>query len=63
MFVGTAAMAIATAYAAKSGLPWWGLIVALIFAAALVPVVGTVSGHTVYILHHKTNVASSSTVP
>ncbi|KAF7799677.1 hypothetical protein EIP86_010917 [Pleurotus ostreatoroseus] len=41
VFVGTVAMAIATAYAAKSGLPWWGLIVALIFAAALVPVVGT----------------------
>ncbi|KAJ3552837.1 hypothetical protein NM688_g3945 [Phlebia brevispora] len=41
IFVGTIAMAIATAYAAKSGLPWWGLIVALLFSAALTPVVGT----------------------
>ena len=43
MFLVTAAVAIGTAYAAKSGLPWWGLIVALIFSAAFTPVVGTVS--------------------
>jgi phosphate/sulfate permease len=36
-------MAIATTYAAKSGLPWWGTIVALIFAWLFVPIIGTVS--------------------
>ena len=43
IFAATVAMALATAYAAKSGLPWWGLIVALIFSAAFIPIVGTVS--------------------
>ncbi|KAH9913437.1 OPT oligopeptide transporter [Fomitopsis serialis] len=28
-------------YAADSGLPWWGFIVALIFSAAFVPILGT----------------------
>jgi hypothetical protein len=41
MFVGSLAMAIGTAYGAKSGLPWWGVIVALIFAFIFLPVVGT----------------------
>ena len=43
IFVGTTAMALATTYVAKSGLPWWGLFVALIFAWMFVPVIGTVS--------------------
>ncbi|THG93602.1 hypothetical protein EW026_g7677 [Hermanssonia centrifuga] len=43
IFLGTIGMALATAYTAKSGLPWWGLIVALIFSAAFIPVVGTLN--------------------
>lgn len=43
IFLACVAMALATAYTAKSGLPWWGLFVALIFSAAFIPVVGTVS--------------------
>ncbi|EIN08007.1 OPT oligopeptide transporter [Punctularia strigosozonata HHB-11173 SS5] len=41
IFVATIAMALATSYTAHSGLPWWGLFVALIFATAFVPVIGT----------------------
>ncbi|KAF8801788.1 peptide transporter MTD1 [Phlegmacium glaucopus] len=36
------AMAMATIYTGHSGLPWWGLIVALIIAAILLPFVVTV---------------------
>ncbi|KAF8176072.1 OPT oligopeptide transporter [Pholiota molesta] len=48
IFVGTTAMAIATTYAAKSGLPWWGTIVALIFAWLFVPIIGTLSATVGY---------------
>jgi len=41
VFVIMAAIAIGTSYAADSGLPWWALIVALIFAWFFVPVIGT----------------------
>lgn len=43
ILVGTVAMALATTYAAKSGLPWWAFFVALIFAWMFVPIIGTVS--------------------
>ena len=36
-------MALATTYAAKSGLPWWGLFIALFFSWMFVPIIGTVS--------------------
>lgn len=42
VFVGCFAMALGTTYGAKSGLPWWGLIVALIFGWIFVPIIGTV---------------------
>ncbi|KAF9477683.1 OPT oligopeptide transporter [Pholiota conissans] len=48
MFLGTMAMAIATTYAAKSGLPWWGTIVALLFAWLFVPVIGTLNATVGY---------------
>lgn len=41
LFVGTTGMALGTTYGAKSGLPWWGLFVALLFAWGSVPVIGT----------------------
>ncbi|PFH46431.1 hypothetical protein AMATHDRAFT_77677 [Amanita thiersii Skay4041] len=40
-FVGTTAMALATTYAAKSGLPWWALFVSLIFAWIFMPIINT----------------------
>lgn len=43
ILAGTSALAIGMAYAAKSGLPWWGFIVALILAAVFIPVIGTLS--------------------
>ncbi|TFK24179.1 peptide transporter MTD1 [Coprinopsis marcescibilis] len=42
MFVSSFAMAMSTIYAAKSGLPWWGLIVAIILATIFLPFVITV---------------------
>jgi hypothetical protein len=42
LFLGTVAMALATIYTAKSGLPWWALFVALFFSWIFVPVIGTV---------------------
>lgn len=36
-------MALPTTYAAKSGLPWWGLIIALLFSWMFIPIIGTVS--------------------
>ncbi|KAI0691079.1 OPT oligopeptide transporter [Cerioporus squamosus] len=41
IFVITFALGLGLLYAAKSGLPWWGFIVALIFSTAFVPVLGT----------------------
>jgi OPT family small oligopeptide transporter len=41
IFVGCTAMALGTTYGAKSGLPWWGLFVALLFAWVFLPIVGT----------------------
>ncbi|RPD53682.1 OPT oligopeptide transporter [Lentinus tigrinus ALCF2SS1-7] len=41
IFVITFALGLGLAYAAKSGLPWWGFIVALIFSTAFVPILGT----------------------
>ncbi len=43
ILLGTFGLALGMAYAADSGLPWWGLIVSLIFATLFIPVVGTVS--------------------
>jgi hypothetical protein len=42
ILIGTFGLALGMAYAADSGLPWWGLIVALLFAFLFIPVVGTV---------------------
>ncbi|KAG2006353.1 peptide transporter MTD1 [Coprinopsis cinerea AmutBmut pab1-1] len=42
MFVASFAMAMSTIYAAKSGLPWWGLIVALCLSTIFLPFVITV---------------------
>lgn len=42
MFIASFAMAMATIYTAKSGLPWWGLIVALILSTVFLPFVITV---------------------
>ncbi|PPQ75716.1 hypothetical protein CVT24_002577 [Panaeolus cyanescens] len=42
MFFASFAMAMSTSYAAKSGLPWWGLIVGLIISAIFLPFVITV---------------------
>jgi OPT family oligopeptide transporter len=36
------AIGLGMAYAAKSGMPWWAFIVAIIFAAAFIPIIGTV---------------------
>lgn len=41
LFVITFALGLGLLYAAKSGLPWWGFIVALIFSTAFVPILGT----------------------
>lgn len=41
IFVGTTAMAMATIYTSGSGLPWWGLFVALVFAWMFIPIIGT----------------------
>ena len=41
LFVVTFALGLGLLYAAKSGLPWWGFIVALIFSTAFVPILGT----------------------
>ncbi|KAI0089664.1 OPT oligopeptide transporter [Irpex rosettiformis] len=43
ILLGTFGLALGMAYAADSGLPWWGLIVALIFATLFIPVVGTLN--------------------
>ncbi|THU99543.1 OPT oligopeptide transporter [Dendrothele bispora CBS 962.96] len=48
VFVACTALAIGTAYGASSGLPWWGVIVALIFAWIFVPVIGTLSATVGY---------------
>lgn len=34
-------MALGTSYGAKSGMPWWALIVALIITTVFLPVIGT----------------------
>ena len=34
-------MALGTLYGAKSGMPWWALIVALIITTVFLPVIGT----------------------
>ncbi|KAI0797406.1 OPT oligopeptide transporter [Irpex lacteus] len=43
ILLGTFGLALGMAYAADSGLPWWGLIVSLIFATLFIPVVGTLN--------------------
>lgn len=42
VFVGSFAMAMATIYTSKSGLPWWGLIFGIILSAIFLPFVITV---------------------
>ncbi|KAF6765569.1 OPT oligopeptide transporter protein-domain-containing protein [Ephemerocybe angulata] len=44
MLIGCFGMAMGTIYTSNSGLPWWGLIVALIISAILMPFVVTVAG-------------------
>ncbi|KAF7964488.1 hypothetical protein HWV62_6985, partial [Athelia sp. TMB] len=41
VFVICFAMALGTSYGAKSGMPWWALIVALIITTVFLPVIGT----------------------
>ncbi|KAM6503844.1 OPT oligopeptide transporter [Amanita muscaria] len=41
LFVAMTGLAIGTSYAAGSGLPWWAMIVALIFSWVLMPIIGT----------------------
>ncbi|ESK83368.1 oligopeptide transporter [Moniliophthora roreri MCA 2997] len=48
LFVVCACIGIGTSYAASSGLPWWALIVALIFAWVFVPVIGTLNATVGY---------------
>ncbi|KAF8155420.1 oligopeptide transporter [Crassisporium funariophilum] len=48
IFIGTTAMALATTYAAKSGLPWWALFVSLLFAFIFIPVIGTLNATVGY---------------
>ncbi|KAH8101838.1 peptide transporter MTD1 [Cristinia sonorae] len=42
VFLGSFGMAMGTAYAGKSGLPWWGLIVGILLSAIFLPFVVTV---------------------
>ncbi|KAF4609517.1 hypothetical protein D9613_012220 [Agrocybe pediades] len=44
----TAAVALGTTYAAKSGLPWWAFIVAIVFAWLFVPIIGTLNATVGY---------------
>ncbi|KAF9255108.1 OPT oligopeptide transporter [Marasmius fiardii PR-910] len=48
LFVVCAAVGIGTSYAAKSGLPAWATIIALLFAWIFVPVVGTLNATVGY---------------
>ncbi|KDR65867.1 hypothetical protein GALMADRAFT_81439 [Galerina marginata CBS 339.88] len=48
ILVVTAAMSLATTYAAKSGLPWWGFFIALVFAWMFVPIIGTLNATVGY---------------
>ncbi|KAF5348950.1 hypothetical protein D9758_014208 [Tetrapyrgos nigripes] len=48
VFIVCVGLAIGTAYGASSGLPWWGVIVALIFAFIFVPVIGTLAATVGY---------------
>lgn len=48
IFFGATALALATAYAAKSGLPWWALIIALFFSWIFIPVIGTLAATVGY---------------
>ncbi|KAF5368291.1 hypothetical protein D9757_010530 [Collybiopsis confluens] len=48
LFVVCAALAIGLSYAAKSGLPAWALIIALIFAAFFAPIIGTLNATVGY---------------
>lgn len=41
VFVICLGMSFGTTYGASSGLPWWGLVVALLFAFAFLPIIGT----------------------
>lgn len=41
IFIVCFAIALGTSYGAKSGMPWWALIVALIITAVFLPVIGT----------------------
>ena len=41
IFLVTFALGIGLCYAADSGLPWWGFIVAVIISAVFIPIIGT----------------------
>ncbi|KAH8835585.1 OPT oligopeptide transporter [Flagelloscypha sp. PMI_526] len=49
----TFAMAMACIYTAKSGVPWYGLIVALIFAGFFMPIIGTLYCTVGYCSFHR----------
>ncbi|KAF9002895.1 peptide transporter MTD1 [Cyathus striatus] len=49
VFVASFAMAMATIYTGKSGLPWWGLIVGIIMSAIFLPFVITVYAITGFV--------------
>ncbi|KAF9031336.1 peptide transporter MTD1 [Hymenopellis radicata] len=49
VFFGSLAMAMATIYTGHSGLPWWGLIVAIILSAIFLPFVVTVYAITGFV--------------
>jgi membrane-associated HD superfamily phosphohydrolase len=57
MFVVCIAMALATSYTAHSGLPWWALFVAVIFATIFVPIIGSV--RTVFLMPYKEAIADN----
>jgi len=48
IFVVMTAIALGTSYAAKSGLPWWALIIAVIFGWIFLPVIGTLNATVGY---------------
>ena len=41
IFIICLGMSFGTTYGASSGLPWWGLIIALLFAFVFLPIIGT----------------------
>lgn len=61
IFASCVAMALGTTYGAKSGLPWWGLFLSLLFAWLFLPIIGTVRS-LLLVRGRMLTVTSSSTV-